>query len=90
MFWSGSIRTRWRPVLKPTGTSCRITGSAKGVSVANRASSAVGGPSAPTWAVPRSTSVPSRFSMRIATWTAPSTGLSMKARTSSPSNTGLR
>ena len=74
----------------PTLMSRRITGSASGFSSVNRWSSAVGNPSSPTEAVPRSTSVPSRFTIWIVHCLAPAAGLVSMACTSSPSKEGLR
>jgi hypothetical protein len=85
------MRTVCRGVFKPTVTSRRITGSANGFSSSRkRRSSAVGAAGAPTEAVPRKTSVPSRFTMRISTWLSPSLGLAASACTSSPAKTALR
>jgi len=85
------MRTVCRGVFMPTLTSRRITGSANGFSSSrSRRSSAVGTAGGPTEAVPRNTSVASRFTMRMSTWVSPSFGFAALAWTSSPAKTALR
>ena len=75
----------------PNSMSARMTGSCSGGRPSARRLSSAVGPSAPAIdAVPRSTSAPSRLTIRISVSRAPAGGLAMTACTSSPSKAGLR
>src|SRR5271157_5782694 len=90
MFWSKSTRTRWRAVFVPILMSARMTGSCSGGRPSSRRLSSAVGPSAPVIdAVPRSTSAPSRLTIRISVSRAPAGGLAMTACTSSPLEDGV-